>query len=202
MEDLLGIEVDYLADGSIKLHQQRYIEKIVSRFLPKGPLEPRGPWLGLAQAGDEAAEVDDVLSRLRERDDLGLAARERDALLLPRAPRQRRRLPKHAPARRRVAHLPRRVGEAGEALLLGRVGEAGGREPREVGEGVVALLEQLGRRLLHALAQLVHKVGEVRARARGGVHHAADPLLQRLHEVRVFDRRLGERVHEVLRSEF
>jgi len=38
MEDLLGIEVEYLADGSIKLHQQRYIEKMVERFLPKGPL--------------------------------------------------------------------------------------------------------------------------------------------------------------------
>jgi ribonuclease HI len=38
MEDLLGIEVDYLADGSIKLHQKRYIEKVVARFLPKGPL--------------------------------------------------------------------------------------------------------------------------------------------------------------------
>ena len=38
MEDLLGIEVDYLADGSIKLHQKRYIEKVVARFLPMGPL--------------------------------------------------------------------------------------------------------------------------------------------------------------------
>ena len=38
MEDLLGIEVEYLSDGSIKLHQQRYIEKVVARFLPKGPL--------------------------------------------------------------------------------------------------------------------------------------------------------------------
>ena len=38
MEDLLGIEVDYLPDGSIKLHQTRYIEKVVARFLPDGPL--------------------------------------------------------------------------------------------------------------------------------------------------------------------
>ena len=38
MEDLLGIEVEYLSDGSIKLHQRRYIEKIVARFLPQGPL--------------------------------------------------------------------------------------------------------------------------------------------------------------------
>ena len=38
MEDLLGIEVEYNADGSIKLHQRKYIEKVVSRFLPSGPL--------------------------------------------------------------------------------------------------------------------------------------------------------------------
>ena len=38
MEDLLGIEVDYLPDGSIKLHQTSYIKKLVERFLPDGPL--------------------------------------------------------------------------------------------------------------------------------------------------------------------
>ena len=37
MEDLLGIEVDYLADGSIKLHQRKYITKVLDRFLPDGP---------------------------------------------------------------------------------------------------------------------------------------------------------------------
>ena len=37
MEDLLGIEIDYLPDGSIKLHQTTYIKKIVERFLPDGP---------------------------------------------------------------------------------------------------------------------------------------------------------------------
>ena len=37
MEDLLGIEIEYLSDGSIKLHQKKYIEKIVERFMPKGP---------------------------------------------------------------------------------------------------------------------------------------------------------------------
>ena len=36
MEDLLGIEVDYNADGSIKLHQRKYIEKMVARFMPDG----------------------------------------------------------------------------------------------------------------------------------------------------------------------
>ena len=37
MEDLLGIEIDYLEDGSIKLHQERYVKKVVERFLPDGP---------------------------------------------------------------------------------------------------------------------------------------------------------------------
>ena len=36
VEDLLGIEVDYNADGSITLHQRRYIAKLVERFLPDG----------------------------------------------------------------------------------------------------------------------------------------------------------------------
>ena len=38
MEDLLGIEIEYFANGSIKLHQEKYIKKIVERFLPDGPL--------------------------------------------------------------------------------------------------------------------------------------------------------------------
>ena len=38
MEDLLGIEVDYLNDGAIKLHQTTYVRKMVERFLPNGPL--------------------------------------------------------------------------------------------------------------------------------------------------------------------
>ena len=38
MEDLLGIEVQYNKDGSIKLHQTKYIEKLVEKFLPGGPL--------------------------------------------------------------------------------------------------------------------------------------------------------------------
>ena len=36
MEDLLGIEVDYLPDGSIKLHQTTYVRKLVERFCPDG----------------------------------------------------------------------------------------------------------------------------------------------------------------------
>ena len=38
MDDILDIEVIYNKDGSIKLHQQAYIEKVVSRFLPEGLL--------------------------------------------------------------------------------------------------------------------------------------------------------------------
>ena len=38
MEDLLGIEVDYLPDGAIKLHQTSYVRKLVERFLPDGPV--------------------------------------------------------------------------------------------------------------------------------------------------------------------
>ena len=38
MEDLLGIEVDYLSDGAIKLHQTSYVGKLVERFLPHGPV--------------------------------------------------------------------------------------------------------------------------------------------------------------------
>ena len=36
MDDLLGIEVERNSDGSITLHQRKYIEKIVARFLPNG----------------------------------------------------------------------------------------------------------------------------------------------------------------------
>ena len=59
-----------------------------------------------------------------------------------------------------------------------QAGVWGRREAREVGERVVALLEQLRRGLLEALAHLVHEEGDVRPRARGGVHQAADALLQ------------------------
>jgi hypothetical protein len=37
MEDLLGIEVERFSDGSIKLHQTKYINKVIERFLPNGP---------------------------------------------------------------------------------------------------------------------------------------------------------------------
>ena len=42
MEDLLGIEVDYLPDGSIKLHQTTYIRKLVERFCPHGARSDAG----------------------------------------------------------------------------------------------------------------------------------------------------------------
>ena len=37
MDDLLGMEIDYNADGSVTLHQRKYVEKVVQRFLPDGP---------------------------------------------------------------------------------------------------------------------------------------------------------------------
>ena len=36
MDDLLGIEIKYNPDGSITLHQQTALEKVVAEFLPKG----------------------------------------------------------------------------------------------------------------------------------------------------------------------
>ena len=61
MEDLLGIEVDYLKDGSIKLHQESYIRKIVERFLPDGPTSKaqRG---SLPYSSDFLQNVTDALS--------------------------------------------------------------------------------------------------------------------------------------------
>ena len=61
MEDLLGIEVDYLKDGSIKLHQESYIRKIVERFLPDGPTSKaqRG---SLPYSSDFLQNVADALS--------------------------------------------------------------------------------------------------------------------------------------------
>eukprot|EP00966_Prymnesium_polylepis_P299505 6921433-Prymnesium_polylepis.1 len=38
MEDLLAIEVKRLPGGAIKLHLEKYIHKLVKRFLPDGPL--------------------------------------------------------------------------------------------------------------------------------------------------------------------
>jgi len=37
MQDLLGIECDYLPDGSINLHQTKFIRKSLGRFSPNGP---------------------------------------------------------------------------------------------------------------------------------------------------------------------
>ena len=37
MDDLLGMEFEYFKDGSIKLHQKKYIEKLLTKFLPHGP---------------------------------------------------------------------------------------------------------------------------------------------------------------------
>merc|ERR1712185_607635 len=60
MEDLLGIEVEYLDDGAIKLHQRRYLEKIVARFLPNGPIRTRN---GLPYSSAFLHRVNESLSQ-------------------------------------------------------------------------------------------------------------------------------------------
>ncbi|MDC0525432.1 reverse transcriptase domain-containing protein [bacterium] len=62
MEDLLGIEVDYKSDGSIKLHQKRYIEKVVQRFMPNGPL-PKAQRNSLPYSGDFLLHINESLSQ-------------------------------------------------------------------------------------------------------------------------------------------
>lgn len=62
MEDLLGIEVQYNNDGSIKLHQRKYIDKVVSRFLPNGPL-PASQRNGLPYSKKFMERMNDALSR-------------------------------------------------------------------------------------------------------------------------------------------
>ena len=37
MTDLLGMECEHQPDGSIKLHQKKYIDKLLARYLPHGP---------------------------------------------------------------------------------------------------------------------------------------------------------------------
>ena len=61
MEDLLGIEIDYLEDGSIKLHQTRYVEKIVERFLPDGPT-PKSQRGSVPYSKDFLQNINDALS--------------------------------------------------------------------------------------------------------------------------------------------
>ena len=61
MDDLLGIEVDRLDDGSIKLHQTKYINKIVSRFLPDGPL-PKSQRGTLPYSRDFLLNISDALA--------------------------------------------------------------------------------------------------------------------------------------------
>ena len=62
MEDLLGIEVVYNDDGSITLHQRKYIEKIVSRFLPDGPLS-KSQRNSLPYSEDFLQHVNEALSQ-------------------------------------------------------------------------------------------------------------------------------------------
>ena len=60
MTDLLGIEIDYRADGSIKLHQKAYIDKVVKRFLPNGPL-PKAQRNSLPYSSDFLLHVNEAL---------------------------------------------------------------------------------------------------------------------------------------------
>ena len=64
MEDLLGIEIEYDCDGegSIKLHQRKYIEKVVSRFLPDGPIG-KAQRNSMPYSGDFLKHINDSLSQ-------------------------------------------------------------------------------------------------------------------------------------------
>ena len=55
----------------------------------------------------------------------------------------------------------------------------------EVRKKVLRLEEELGRRPLQALAELVHRVRDVGSSGRGRVHEAADTLLERGEDIRV-----------------
>ena len=41
MSDLLAMDCDRMADGSILIHQERYVRKLLSRFAPNGPKHKR-----------------------------------------------------------------------------------------------------------------------------------------------------------------
>ena len=62
MEDLLGIEVQRNANGSITLHQRKYIEKLVTRFLPDGP-SPRVQRNSLPYSHNFLLHINDALSQ-------------------------------------------------------------------------------------------------------------------------------------------
>ena len=63
MEDLLGIEVDYNGDGSITLHQRRYIEKLVSRFLTKEQANKAQSKTAVPYSEDFLSHVNESLSQ-------------------------------------------------------------------------------------------------------------------------------------------
>ena len=82
MEDLLGIEIDYLANGSIKLHQTSYINKIVDRFLPDGAL-PKAQRNSLPYSQDFLQNVNDALAQTTvEHPELVQAMQERVGCLM------------------------------------------------------------------------------------------------------------------------
>ena len=81
MEDLLGIEVTYNDDGSIKLHQQKYIEKIVARFMPDGPLS-KVQRNSLPYSKDFLRHVNDALSHDAEHPELTTELQSRVGCLM------------------------------------------------------------------------------------------------------------------------
>ena len=91
-------------------------------------------------------------------------------------------MPLHEPARSGMLDLPGRISEAREASLLARVGKTQVCRAGEVGQQVVYLGDQLGRRLVHALAELANDVRNyVRACGRSSIHKTAGALLHWFH---------------------
>ena len=62
MDDLLGMEIDYNDDGSIKLHQTKYIEKLVEKFLPDGPL-PKAQRNSLPYSKQFLVSINDAIAQ-------------------------------------------------------------------------------------------------------------------------------------------
>ena len=82
MDDLLGVEIDYLPDGAIKLHQTSYVDKIVKRFMPDGPLS-KAQRNSLPYSQEFLVHISDALSRETvEHPELVLPMQERMGCLM------------------------------------------------------------------------------------------------------------------------
>ena len=82
--------------------------------------------------------------------------------------------------------------------MIAGVCETGRGQTREVREDEIGLADELGRRPLKALAQIVHGEGDIAASGRRCVHEAAEALLQRADELRIARRGKSERVGNML----